>query len=294
MARLVNKLGRTSTSVVVHVNAKSDIAPFKKLVPEFCHWVEQRVPVTWGTSSLFEATLAALEYSLKITNADRFVLLSQSCFPVQTLEQIQIFFDEQPTFEFIGLRPMKNWGIDRWRLSFDLQNNRLPPVLQKGIIGKVFRRTGYANPSLDWQGALYGLQPFMGCLWWSLTRKACEYLLRFLDERQIISQYSQNLFGPEEIIPHTILGNSHFSSNIRHHVTFEDWSRGGPSPRCLDTADVEKIFTKGFVWSDTYGDGTPLFARKFGGISGDLACAWIEDFSINQKIINKQFNEPRF
>lgn len=263
VARLAALVGNASTSVVVHVNANSDISAFRQVAPAFCQFVEKRVAVRWGTSSLLDAILAATRHALQNTGADRLVLLSQSCFPLASMEVIEEFFHANSNFEFIGLRRMKKSGIDRWRLSFDMAGNSLPQWLQKGLAGKLFRRTGIACPALDWQGALDGLQPFKGCLWWALSRSACEYILQTIQDRPEIGTYSESLFGPEEIIPHTILANSPFAGNIRHHTTFEDWSRRGPSPKWLDLPDIQRLALQKLRWTDGYGSGQALFARKF-------------------------------
>ena len=263
--RLARTVGSSSSSVIVHVNANSDILTFQQIAPAFCQFVEKRVAVRWGTSSIFDAVLAATDHAIRHTDADRFILLSQNCFPLVSIDTIQEFFEKQPKAEFIGCRAMKKSGIDRWRLSFDLERSNIPQWLQKGLAGKLFRRTGIARPALDWQGALGEFQPSKGCLWWALSRHACEYLFQVIQDRPAIGVYAKSLFGPEEIIPHTILANSAFSEDIRHHITFEDWSLGGPSPKWLDISDVQRLALRKFQWNDIYGCGQALFARKISG-----------------------------
>lgn len=266
VARLAGVLGTNATSVVVHVNANSDISYFRKTAPIFCQFVEKRVAVRWGTSSLLDAIIAATEHALRNTDADRIVLLSQSCLPLASMEGIKEFFHANLNLEFIGLRRMNRTGIDRWRLSFDMARNCLPQWFQTGLAGKLFRRTGIACPALDWQGALDELQPYKGCLWWALSRRACEHMIETIQNRPEIDAYAKSLFGPEEIIPHTILANSTFAGSIRHHITFEDWSRRGPSPKWLDFPDVQRLALDNFRWTDGYGSGRALFARKFPGV----------------------------
>jgi hypothetical protein len=263
VTRLISILGQVSQCIVVHVNANSDVGLFQDKAPAWCGFVDQRVAVRWGASSMLEAIVASTDYAMRQTDADRFVLLSQSCLPVVSPERIQQFFDAQPDAEFIGLRPMRSYGADRWRLSFDLNENSIHPRLRNGIAGKIVRRLGIARPALNWKQSLGHFKPAKGCLWWALTRGACSHLLQVITENRHLYHYAGSLFGPEEIIPHTILYNSAFSKNIKHHITFEDWSRRGPSPKWLDVSDINKLAEDGYEWTDVYGKGTALFARKF-------------------------------
>jgi len=262
VGRLERCLGRIGR-VFIHVNATSDIAPFREQVGNSASFVEQRIPVEWGTCSLLDAILSSLREALERSGSKRFVLLSQSCRLVRTPETIRDFFHANPESEYIGLRRMRPYGVDRWRLAYDMQRNALPPWFQKGIVGKVLRRTGLAVPALDWHTGLGEMTPAKGCVWWALTRPACEHLLREIDARPELMRYARSLFGPEEIIPHTVMFNSPFATSIRHHLTYEDWSQRGPSPKWLDSADIRALQNGGFQWKDAYGNGEALFARKF-------------------------------
>lgn len=262
VARLARSLAPAGRAFI-HVNAESDVASFREAVGGDAAFVEARVRVQWGTCSLLDAILSSLREAIERSDSSRFVLLSQSCRPIRTPQAIGDFFRAHPESEYIGMRRMRPYGIDRWRLSYDLQRNDLPAWSQRGVVGKVLRRTGLAVPALDWRTGLGGMAPAKGCLWWALTRPACEHLLREIDSRSELMRYARSLFGPEEIIPHTVMLNSPFADRIRHHLTYEDWSQRGPSPKWLAPSDIEALQSHDFQWRDDYGSGEALFARKF-------------------------------
>ncbi len=262
VARLARDLGPVGRAFI-HVNAESDVAFFREAVGGDASFVEERVRVQWGTCSLLDAILSSLREALQRSDSSRFVLLSQSCRPIRTAQAIRDFFRADSESEYIGLRRMRSYGVDRWRLSYDMERNALPARLQRGIAGKLFRRTGLAVPALDWRMGLGGMVAAKGCLWWALTRLACEHLLREIDSRPELMRYARSLFGPEEIIPHTVMLHSPFAARIRHHLTYEDWSQRGPSPKWLAASDIAALQSRDFQWRDDYGCGEALFARKF-------------------------------
>lgn len=272
VARLAERLAPAAERIFVHVNRKSEIGSFETVLPSECRLVKNRVPVTWGTCSLWDAVVSTTREALEEGSCDRLVLLSQSCYPVVSAKSIGDFFDRHEHDEFLGAQPMLRQWIGRWRLKFNMLQSDLPRQMHAGLLGSIVRRLAIARPALDWRAALGGRQPFSGTLWWALTADAARFVMDEYQSNQVLRDYAQFVFGPEEIVPHTLLMNSAFASQVRHHLTFEDWSRRGPSPKWLDSEDVRRITAPGFRWQDRFGTGVPLFARKFGGDAGTAAC----------------------
>lgn len=276
VARLARKLEPVADGIWVHVNAKSDLGPFQSALPSACTLVRERVPVTWGSVSLWDAVRASAREALATGSCDRLVLLSQSCYPLVDAPALTAFFQQEPDAEYIGAKSMYLQAIGRWRLKADFRRSDLPSWMARGLAGSLVRRLSITRPTLDWKKALRGLSPYSGCMWWSLTAGACAHVIHQYETRPGLMDYAQGVFGPEEIIPHTLLKNSPFAPNIRHHLTYEDWSRRGPSPKWLGEADVRKIRAGDFRWKDRFGAGHALFARKFGGDEGRKACDWLD------------------
>lgn len=271
VARLARRLTPAAERIFVHVNRNNDIGAFEKELPSECRLVKNRVPVTWGTCSLWDAVVSATREALEDGSCDRLVLMSQSCYPLVSAEAIGDFFARHKNAEFLGAQPMMRQSIGRWRLKFNMLRSDLPQRMHAGLLGSVVRRLAIARPALDWRAALGGRRPFSGTLWWALTPDAARFVVDEYENNQLLRDYAQFVFGPEEIIPHTLLMNSAFARQVRHHLTFEDWSRRGPSPKWLDREDARRITAHGFRWRDRFGTGVPLFARKFGGEDGTAA-----------------------
>lgn len=276
LRRLVLRLLPSATKIFVHLNQKSDISLFGSAAESGCTIVKNRIPVTWGTCSLWEAVVSTAEEALQSGGVDRLVLLSQSCYPLVSPPVIQDFFSQEHSAEFIGSKPLLSQSTGRWRLKFNMLQTDLPRWINAKPVGGIVRRLAVAKPALNWKSAMKNRIPHSGCLWWALTTEAAAHVVETYRGDTELRSYAQYVFGPEEILPHTILANSKFATQIRHHVTYESWPRHSPHPRWLHIEDARRVTSPSFVWRDRYGTGTPLFARKFGGESGEAAKNWLD------------------
>lgn len=263
VAETISRLSHRQTSFLVHVNRDWQIEPFERLVSDKVGMVNERESVKWGTVSLLNAILTAVRQALRDTACKRIILLSQNCVPLMPVQEIVDFFGKSVETEFIGMRRMNSFGSDHWRLSHSMKSSKIPLWFSHSFLGRIQRKTGFALPSLDWRLGLDGRTPYKGSLWWALTRAACEFICEEYEDNESLQSYSSELFGPEEIIPHTLLASSRFRTNIAHHLTYERWRLGRPSPDWLSVSDLSALCHLGTRWIDAYGEGHAMFARKF-------------------------------
>jgi hypothetical protein len=127
---------------------------------------------------------------------------------------------------------------------------------------------------------LRGLEPYSGITWWTLSRNACEYVVRFADRNPHVEQFFRDTFAPEETFVHTIVGNSPLRDRVRGNLLFEDWTPPGGDPRRAVRGQLPQPLTSEHVawfeaqeqvWlEDFYGRREALFARKLSDDRLDL------------------------
>jgi hypothetical protein len=132
--------------------------------------------------------------------------------------------------EFISMlkMPSPGWPISRFN-TLRLESDK--PV--RRLAWRALAKVGLAQR--DYRQYLGGLEPYSGITWWTLSRNACEYVLRFTENNPHIERFFRDTYAPEETFIHTILGNSPLRDRVRGHLLFEDWTDGSPTCPILST-----------------------------------------------------------
>ncbi|MGC9195918.1 MAG: beta-1,6-N-acetylglucosaminyltransferase [Syntrophobacteraceae bacterium] len=262
LKKMINRLYCCDSSFFIHVDLKSNIEQFSDIIGDNVFFTKSRLPVYWGEYSMVEAILLlmreALYYSL---DYDYFVLFSGSDYPLRSTEYIHDFFVKKKGTEFISMVKMPNWdaGFPLWRMD----KMCLPST--RPFSRFVVRALGKMNlANRNHARYLNGLQPWGGSTWWALTKDACRYILKFVEENGSICNYFKHISCAEEMLFQTILGNSAFSERIHRSLIFMDWSAGGAHPAMIGPRHLA-LFEAGdkIVMNDAFGPGEVLFARKF-------------------------------
>lgn len=263
-ARLKNALlEQNCARLFVHVDAKSEIGPFRAAAPEArVSFIEGRVDVAWGDFSIVQATLALIDAALSDREVfSRICLVSGADYPIRSAEHISNFFYTHRNVEFMNLvrMPADHLGKPLSRLTrYRLSPRRLGSLTKyaQRIIDRVVVR--------DYQRHLGGMEPFAGSQWWALTPEACEYVLAFASSRGEFVRFFRHVLVPDESFFQTIIGNSPFASRASRNLTKTWWNSGAASPSILDREKVLLLTgTEPLILEDSYGSGEILFARKF-------------------------------
>jgi len=264
--QLINRAIRVLTNeqcdFFVHIDRKSNINDFSRIQGQNVFLMQKRIPVYWAEFSGVEAILLLIRQALAHARTyDYFVLLSGSEYPLRSARYIHAFFEQHQGLEFISTVRMPN--EDAGKPISRIDTMRFPSSQPfRRFVGRALARVGLARR--DHKAYLRGLEPYSGNTWWALTRDACHHISQFADHNPYLESYFRNVFAPEEIFFHTILGNSPFRSRVRRNLIYEDWSERGPRPQMIDERHVAFFKSREKICADDiYGEGELLFARKF-------------------------------
>jgi hypothetical protein len=208
---LVHRLDAPGVRFQVHVDAKSDAAPFRHAAAampnvRFC---EPRVAVTWAAFSVVEATLRLMTAALEEEpRCERLVLLSGADYPLSANADIGRFFAQHPRRQFI--RRFAILEADR-RQSWK-------------VLGRNFRE--FAPRHSRWRLPLFAVERALrlfprrmprdwslmcGSQWWALTADCAGHCVAFARNRPAIMRFFRGVFAPDEIFFHSVVHNSPFA-----------------------------------------------------------------------------------
>lgn len=119
--RLMSAISWPNSDVVVHIDARSDMAEFR--VPDLANvrFVEDREEVRWSGWSQTVATMKALSLALKVSDAGYFIFLAGTDFPIKSARQITGHLAGRFPFNILNHYPLVPglWGyslIDQYKL----------------------------------------------------------------------------------------------------------------------------------------------------------------------------------
>lgn len=251
VARLVGALSHPDASIVVHVDAKADQAPFRTaLRPYDVTFTRRAVPVRWGGFSLVHSLLLATEEALAARpDASHVVIMSGQDYPLKSNAAILDFFAGHHNQDFLHHRALPE---PKWPFIMD----RLEEYHYTDAIGlRANRRLRPLRRLLPRRRIPLGMRPYWGEMWCNFSRAGAEYLLGFLREHPEVLRYFRYTLLTEEHLPQMVLLNSPRADRVRNSaLRLIDWPEEGAHPRTLTAADAR------LVLDAPAGD---LFARKF-------------------------------
>ena len=260
----------------VHIDARVDDAPFRRLLPDKVHYVK-RHPVSWGGYEQVEyqreLLLAAVESGQPYSHV---VCLSGQDYPLWSNQRIHQFFAQHPKGEFIG--------------GYNLTHNDNPDQLQKITHYHPFRDLSWKNvwlknklivasrhilsalgfhrtPQVRINGTLRDV--YFGSDYWAITLDCARYVVRTMKQNPSIASYFRTVYVPSELCMQTIIYNSPFSRN--------SLLRRGHFPGLAQLTPLHYIFYQGSVKHLTLDDwqmlceSDKMFCRKVvSGVSDRL------------------------
>lgn len=267
LKRAIAVLSAENCTFFIHVDQKADAREFTCIEAENVFFSKRRFPVYWAEFSQVQATILLMRQAMEHPGScDRLVLLTGSTFPLRSGVYVKTFFEENHDLEFISTVRMPAPGKPISRISTKRFPSEKPA---RRLAGRALAKIGLARR--DYVRSLGGLRPYSGGGSWALSRDACEYVLDFLTRNPGVEKYFQNTFAPDEVLFHTVLGNSPLLPRLRRDLLYDDWCVSGPHPGMIDSGHIAFFESRGRVLvDDMYGVGEALFARKFSDARLDL------------------------
>lgn len=222
VARLAKKLTvGTKNAVFLHVDKKADVAPFQTLLRgiERVYFVEDRVKVYWGGFSSVQATINGFRQAVQKGGFDRYVLLQGLEYPIKSNKEIEKFFEDHKTTEYIRAQNISKsdrmedqrktrlfWNMDKRKNPFWWGINNLNFVFLKWkVLPKTRRNTVKLNGKRR--------DIYQGCAQIALTDEAVKYIIKTYDENKAFNRYFSHVFASDESYFHTVIYNSGYVSH---------------------------------------------------------------------------------
>lgn len=268
MSDAIRKLKSPDAKFIIHVSDEIDMATNHTLQQlmqqDNVVFLKDRVNVNWGGFSHVEAIIKLMRSAIQDTDGDYIHLLSDSCYPIMTPQQLDEFFENNKGKEFIDYEPLpsKTWAFgglvrtqhyhlhDVIKVKSSVFNWKLNHYLMLLQMHLRLKR----KDRLKW-GPDYG-----GSTWWSMSREAVTYALERMDASNDFVKTYRHTFCAEETIMQTIMVNSRFKDKLANdnarYILWEE--RNGNLPANLDISDYDNVMQSGKV-----------FARKFVAPYGD-------------------------
>lgn len=242
LGRLLSRLQGELWSPYLHIDAKSDLAPFSHLL-RLVSPVTRRIPVYWGTFSQVEATLLLLRQALDDRENTHFFTVTGQDYPIKADTEIGASIAEaNHGGNYITIRRMP---------TPDKPLSRLEKRYYSYLNPRIRKKVADALPRRRVDRHLRGLQPFAGSAMWLFDRKAASGMLDFVDRNPWYSMAFRHTHCPDEMFFQTLA--RHLQLDIDGGCpTRSFWIQGRRNPELITPAILKEI---GGDWQ--------FMARKF-------------------------------
>ncbi len=238
--------------------------------PANVHFVQDWVRTGWGSISVVEAQLRALDLLYQTADPEWFITLSTSDYPIQTAEHIldelrtsetDIFLDYRRV-EDLGQRyvneglgelafehPRYSQGAYNRYVALPLITPRMARRIKQPIESWVWRPKRLIRRVTPFDGTIHC---YGGDFWITANRRIARFLLERTPLWERLYRHFRSRSTPEEAFFHTLLGNTpgfHISPFNRRYT---DWTGCYAHPRVLGRADFPRVL-----------QSNDHFARKF-------------------------------
>jgi hypothetical protein len=202
-----------SSPVLIHFDRRAGEGPFSRVVELLRDRPETRFVSRhrcyWGHFGIVEGTIELLREADAL-EFDYASLLSGSDYPIKSNAAIAEYLSRNRGAEFLESNLMT--APNRW--SNHEGYYRTPARVLRShvwIRSRVFRVPGGMRKIPG------GIAPYGGSQWWTLSRDAIGYIVRFIDRNPMFVNFFRYSFIPDELFIQTILSNSEFAARIYNH-----------------------------------------------------------------------------
>jgi hypothetical protein len=237
LERLLKKMVYSYSDVYIHVDKKSEIAPFEhlKFLPNV-YFINNRKSVGWGNYSMVEATLVSMQEILDTQKVYTHInLMSGQDYLLKRIEVIEAFYFANPDKSFMAYRSINNdWQDAKKRLvKYNLGDLSIPFKFAAQVI---------ANVVLPNRKIPENMEPYGRSQWVTLTPASIKYVIEFISENSEALKFFKWIWAVDEIMFQTILLNSHFKETIvNENKRFIKFENNKLNPKILTISDAENL-----------------------------------------------------
>lgn len=237
VARVANKLTEHKDfDMYIHVDAKSDIQPFEKLLKENqqVFFIKDRYKVYWGGYHAILASFALLEAVLNSgIEYDYIVMLQNLDYPIKSNQYIDEFFEKNKGTEYIRgchIAKTKDWHYaakykiynSRDKEFYLKKHNKVVKLLWDGWHALLSLTTIGFNGVHKENGEQLDL--YYGTAQWAATRECVQYMVDFYHTHPKFNQRMRHIKFPDEEYFHTVVHNSPYRTHcVRYDEVPERW-----------------------------------------------------------------------
>lgn len=223
--------------------------------------IYRKYAVEWGDYKHLLAIVMLMQEAYRHDELEYFHLITGSDYPIMPLDKFKAYCEEHRCDNFLEHfhLPHPDWGaegglnrIQYWWLRPNTHRSTGSQLTRKLV--NLQRRLGLKRSFNYLNGKLYG-----GGTYWSLSRKAIEAALDYINAHpSYLRRFRMTSIGEEICLP-TLLANSGLPL-INNYMRYIDWGPDGANPQVLSEKNYDKIVASGV-----------LFARKMeSGVSDKL------------------------
>jgi hypothetical protein len=247
---LIKQLDHGNARFYVHVDRKSDLAPFRQaLRSERAILLDNRLPIHWGGWNMVRATLRLLRCAHQEGGSDYYQLLSDSCYPIKSNQEIVAKL-ARSNLNYMTINEQMQPGSRTYNRLFSDRDLRLIKLLKRSRTLKRLRLPHYVQRLVEHRRRQKdrlmrrrlppGVKLYKGWQWWCLTHECVTYVLHYIVSNPEYVRFFRDTRFPDESFFQTILVNSDFVHTLspgeakgvisgNHYVRWsEDMGRGKP------------------------------------------------------------------
>ena len=208
LKKLIAFLSNQSCDIYLNIDKKTDIskADLDDLQSNMCIRRITRHTIHWGGRNMLNCEIEMLKFALFENRADYFHLLSGQDYPIRPLSAFLAFFEKERGKNFLYCKKGSFKKI--WRQLFFFQ-----PLDWYDARGKWGDRITLGLCEVQMKLGLFRsvsclpMNIYVGSQWFSLTKKACDFIVSYTAEHKSFYRRLKNTFVPDEIYINTILMN---------------------------------------------------------------------------------------
>lgn len=237
LSKLIESLSYDKFDIYIHLDAgeKDKFRDFEYSRKERVKKVISKYDIKWGGFRIIRAILELIKLAKK-KGYDTYSLLSGVSYPLKSNKYIDRCLSSK------NVSRIEYWHKDEDRPRRDRYTRYYFydwPSPWGRICNSVSRRL---SPFLPDRSMPSGIKPYYGSGWWTLTDKAVQAVLRFIEGRPDFLRFMKYVSIPHEMFFQTAILNSNFDLNIsKKTLRYIDWSNGGAHPKTLRFDDLPSL-----------------------------------------------------